>query len=223
MSNATKVVAINAFSSYRTYILLNKTRMHLNTYILPRENAPINYYYNGQEDFLSAVYAAVPYAKESLFIIVSTVKKQSDAFQQKICDLCPGANIKSYSSDSTEQDRMDFDNVNVAWADVDMLIYTSIVSAGCSFELPRFKWIFAYFSNQSCDYKTAIQMLGQVRNVESHEYYIYYKYSASNLPDTVKKIEHAIATLVEIANIVCNPLEMPKMINTTEIYEITCM
>jgi hypothetical protein len=64
------------------------------------------------------------------------VKKQSDALLQKIRDLCPGANIKSYSSDSTEQDRMDFDNVNAAWADFDVLIYTSTISADCSFELP---------------------------------------------------------------------------------------
>jgi hypothetical protein len=52
--------------------------MQLNTYIPPRENAPIDYYYDSQEDFLSAVYAAVPHAKTSPFIIVSIVKKQSD-------------------------------------------------------------------------------------------------------------------------------------------------
>jgi hypothetical protein len=225
MSNAAKVIAMDAFASYRTYTLLSKTRksvhMHWNSYIPPRENAPTDYYYDSQEDFLSAVYATAPHAKESPFVIVSTVKKQSDALVQKIRDLCPGANIKSYSSDSTEQDRMDFDNVNAAWADVDVLIYTSTVSAGCSFELPRFKRIFAYFSDQSCDYKTAIQMLGRVRNVESREYHIYCKYSSSDLPDTVEEIERAIATRVEIANIVCNPLEMPKMINATGTYEYT--
>jgi hypothetical protein len=202
MGNASKVIAMDTFASYRSYTLLSKTRkavhMHLNTYIQPRENAPIDYYYDSQEDFLSAVYAAAPHAKESPFVIVSTVKKQSDALLQKIRDLCPGAIIKSYSSDSTEQDRMDFDNVNVAWANVDVLIYTSTVSAGCSFELPRFKRIFAYFSDQSCDYKTAIQLLGRVRNVESHEYHIYCKYSASDLPDTVEEIERAIATRAEI-------------------------
>jgi hypothetical protein len=116
---------------------------------------------------------------------------------------------------------MDFDNVNAAWADVDVLIYTSTISAGCSFELPRFKQIFAFFSDQSCDYKTAIQMLGRVRNVESRKYHIYCKYSASDLPDTVEEIERAIATRVEISNIVCNLLEMPKMINATGAYEYT--
>jgi hypothetical protein len=225
MSNAAKVIAMDAFTSYRTYILLSKTRkavhMHLNTYIPPRENALINYYYDSQEDFLSAVYAAALHAKTSPFVIVSTVKKQSDTLLQKIRNLCPNANIKSYSSDSTEQDRMDFDNINAAWADVDILIYTSTISAGCSFELPRFKQIFAFFSDQSCDYKTAIQMLGRVRNVESREYHIYCKYSASDLPDTVEEIEHTIATRVEISNIVCNPLEMPKLINATGAYEYT--
>jgi hypothetical protein len=108
MSNAAKVIAMDAFASYQTYTLLNKTckavHMHLNIYIPPRENAPINYYYDSQEDFLSAVYDMAPHAKESPFMIVSTVKKQSDALLQKIRNLCPGLNIKSYSSDSTEQD-----------------------------------------------------------------------------------------------------------------------
>jgi hypothetical protein len=118
MSNAAKVIAMDAFASYRTYTLLCKTckvvYMHLNTYIPPRENAPIDYYYDSQEDFLSAVYAA----------------------------------------------------------DVDILIYTSTISAGCSFELLRFKQIFAFFSDQSCNYKTAIQMLGWVRNIESCVLYL---------------------------------------------------
>jgi hypothetical protein len=64
-------------------------------------------------------------------------------------------------------------------------------------------------------------MLRWVRNVEFHEYHIYCKYSASDLPDTIEEIEHAIATWAEIANIVCNPLEMPKMINATGAYEYT--
>jgi hypothetical protein len=48
MSNAAKVIAMDALTSYQTYTLLSKTHkavhMHLNTYILPRENAPIDYY-----------------------------------------------------------------------------------------------------------------------------------------------------------------------------------
>jgi hypothetical protein len=41
------------------------------------------------------------------------------------------------------------------------------------------------------------------------------------VPDTVKEIEHAIATRVEISNIVYNLLEMLKMINATGAYEYT--
>jgi len=45
------------------------------------------------------------------------------------------------------------------------LIYTLIISAGCSFELLHFTCVFGYFSPMSTDYKTAIQMLGRARTM----------------------------------------------------------
>lgn len=225
MYNSRKVFAMDAFADYRTYTLLAKTRksvhMHLNTSKPAADKAPTDIYYENRESFLSDIYAAATTAQEAPFVIVSTAKKQAEAIAQKISELNPTARIKSYNSDSSAADRADFDNVNVAWADVDVLIYTSTVSAGCSFELPRFKRIFGYFSDLSCDYKTAIQMLGRVRNVESRQYHIFIKYSASDLPDTVPEIERAVADRAEISNIECNPLNMPKMINSTGQYEYT--
>lgn len=223
MTNSTKVVAMDALADYRTYTLLRKTRknvhMHLNTYTRPAEEAPVDYHYDSHEEWLNQVYLAGAAAQREPIVIVSTAKRQSDAIELHIRHTCPEARIKSYSSDSTEQDRLDFNDVNKAWADVDVLIYTSTVSAGCSFELARFKRVFAYFSDQSCDYKTAIQMLGRVRNIESREYHIYIKWSASDLPDSVKAIERAVATRAELGNILCNPLGLPKMINASGEYE----
>jgi len=79
-------------------------------------------------------------------------------------------------------DHKDFNDVNKALANVDILIYTLTISAGCSFEVKQFTWVFGYFSSMSTDYKTAIQMLGHVRNVLTREYHIFINSRSHDLP-----------------------------------------
>jgi len=86
----------------------------------------------------------------------------------------------------------DFDNVNKVWAKLDILIYTSTISAGCSFELLCFTRIFGYFSSLSTDYKTAIQMTGCVRNILTREYHIYINSRANDLPIHKEEVERSI-------------------------------
>jgi hypothetical protein len=218
VTNATKMVAMDAFADYRTYALLRETRksvhMHYNTYA-KTQDVPQDTMYFEHTVFLKKVYEAAKTARESPFVVISTSKKQADAMRTAIHIRCPKANIKSYTSDSTAEERKDFEDVNTAWKDVDVLIYTSTISAGCSFEERRFGKVFAYFSDHSVDYKTAIQMLGRVRNIESREYHIFIRHRPSDLPNTVKEVERALAQKAEVADIVSNPLDMPKMINMT--------
>jgi hypothetical protein len=223
MRNSQKVVAMDALADYRTYTLLNKSRkavhMHLNTFTPPADKVATDYYYPTREEFLNAVLLAADTAKEAPFVLVGTAKGQADALAKQIRTRCPTANIKIYNSDSTVEERLDFEDVNTAWANVDVLIYTSTISAGCSFEGKRFTKLFAYFSANSCDYKTSIQMMGRVRDIATREYHIFIKPSGSNLPATVQEIERAVAMKAEIADIVSNPLESRKMINARGEYE----
>jgi len=79
--------------------------------------------------------AAVTKAKTAPFVIVSTSRTQAEVIHKHYLAACPDALIKKYNSDSLAADRKDFDDVNKAWANVDILIYTSTISAGCSFEV----------------------------------------------------------------------------------------
>jgi len=117
-------------------------------------------YYDKSETFFAAVVAAAKQAKTEPFVIVSTLQTQAEVIHKCCLEACPGAIIKKYNSDSSAAEHKDFDDVNSAWANVDILIYTSTISAGCSFEVKHFTGVFGYFSSLSTDYKTAIQMLG---------------------------------------------------------------
>lgn len=217
VTNATKLIAMDAFADFRTYALLSYARksvhMQLNTYTLA--NVGTDFYYHDRDSFLAAVYKEAPNARKSPFVVISTGKKQAIVIEGRIRKLCPRARVRSYNSDSTAEDRKDFENVNNAWKNVDVLIYTSTISAGCSFELPRFKKMFAYFSDKSVDYKTSIQMMGRVRDIASREYHIFAKCTPSDLPNSVREVEKAIAQKAEICNMETNPLNMPKFINAS--------
>jgi len=100
--------------------------------------------------------------------------------------------IKKYNLDSSAADRKDFDDVNKVWANVDILIYNSTISAGCSFKLLHFTCVFGYFSSMSTDYKTAIQMMGRVRNISTREYHIFINPRANDLPIHKEEVEKSI-------------------------------
>jgi len=100
--------------------------------------------------------------------------------------------IKKYNLDSLAADRKDFDDVNKAWANVDILIYTSNISACCSFEVKQFTQVFGYFSSMSADYKTAMQMLACVRNVSTREYHIFINSRSHDLPIYKEEVEKSI-------------------------------
>jgi len=131
---------------------------------------------------LAAIVAAATKAKDAPFVVVSTSRTQAEVIHKHCLAACPNAIIKKYNSDSSAADCKDFDNVNKTWANVDILIYTLTISAGCSFELPHFTCVFGYFSSMSTDYKTAIQMTGHIRNILTREYHIYINSRANDLP-----------------------------------------
>jgi len=156
------------------------------------EEAPIDMYYDKAEAFMAAIAAATTKAKTAPFVVVITSRTQAKVIHKHCKAACPDAVIKKYNSDLSAADRRDFDDVNEAWANVDILIYTLTISAGCSFELLCFTHVFGYFSSLSKDYKTAIQMTGHVRNISTREYHIYINLRANNLPIHKEEVERSI-------------------------------
>jgi len=177
IKNLAKVIAMDADTGFCTYDLLASSRKHVrminNLWRPSPEEAPIDIYYDKQEAFMAAIAAATAKAKDAPFVVVSTSRTQAKVIHKHCLAACPDTVIKKYNLDSSAADHKDFDDVNKEWANVDILIYTSTISSGCSFELPCFTHVFGYFSSLSTDYKTAIQMTGHIRNISTREYHIY--------------------------------------------------
>jgi len=169
IKNLAKVIAMDADTGFHTYDLLASSHKHVcminNLWCPSHEEAPIDMYYDKLDAFLATIVATT--TKTAPFVVVSTSRTQAKVIHKHCKAAYPNVVIKKYNPDSLAADHKDFDDVKKAWANVDILIYTLTISAGCSFELPHFTCVFGYFSSLSMDYKTAIQMTGHVRNIST--------------------------------------------------------
>ena len=186
------VIAMDAFPSTRTFELLGNrdsvTILH-NDYIPAAEVSPQDFIYETEEQMLESLYVAAEDAKNEPFVFVSSSIKVAKVVAEKCAKLNPDAKIKFYCSETSEKDREELEDVNTNWSDIDILIYTSTISAGCSFERQRFTKMFAYFSSRSVDYRTAIQMMGRIRSLSTRQYHIFIKSARSDIPDSKAEIE----------------------------------
>jgi len=206
MRYSSKLICMDANTSYITYDLIKKTRSSVLVYNNEyKKTEGTDVYYASKNQYLDKLYDAMKTARDKPIVICSTSKDEADVFLKKAKEISPSAKIKYYNRDSSIEERKDFDNVNAAWAKVDILIYTSTISAGISFDITRFDKVFGYFDSKSCCYKTCSQMLGRVRKVETGEYHIYVKKSGTLIPATFNEIEDAILRKDHILKNISNP------------------
>ena len=217
--DATKLIAMDAYADARTYALLSERK-----HVLAHFNAHIarmlsDIHYAKLEDWLDATYRAIDNAAFEPVVIIASSKTQAKAIAARAVEQHGAARVRLYTGESTAAERKDFDNVNDAWADIDVLIYNSVITAGCSFERVRFTRLFAYFSSNSVDVNTACQMMGRVRDISTAEYHIHVKRCAGGMPNTRAAMERYVASKDFLGNLATNPIGALKMLNAAGEYE----
>ena len=101
----------------------------------------------------------------------------------------------SYGNDIVQT--QDFEDVNVAWKKLQLVMYTSKVSCGLSFEEEKhFDCVFAYGSNQSCSPRVLHQMIGRVRDPIHNHIHLYVSENKRR-PRNGEKVNKAL-TLQEV-------------------------
>jgi len=92
-------------------------------------------YYDKPDTFFATIMAAATKAKTAPFVVESTSRTQAQVIHKYCQVACPDAVIKKYNLDLSAANCKDFDDVNKAWANVEILIYTSTISTSCSFDI----------------------------------------------------------------------------------------
>lgn len=185
------VICMDANLSDRTYNMLQIMRpgaisYHHNTY----KNALDDNYHltTDKTRWLGALYTALE-VDERIAVPMSSLTEAKTLYEN-VRRRFPNKLVKLYSSETSFGERREhFADVNLHWAQYDVLIYTPTISAGVSFEQHHFEKIFGYFTDQSCPVETCLQMIGRIRDVGAKAFYICINAAGHSLPATRDEIK----------------------------------
>jgi len=203
LATAKKVICIDANLCERTINILKRMRIgknddlqfiHFNYNTYNKESENIYKITNNNSDWISIMMSYLSANKR--IVLPTNSLLEAKVYKQIIEEHYPNKRIQLYSSEMLMSDKNEhFSNVSHYWAQLDVLIYTPTCSAGISFELEHFDYVFAHMTDASCDVETCRQMLMRVRNISSKTYYIYfppYSSNSGNYPTTTENIALAL-------------------------------
>jgi len=184
-----RVICMDANVSDRTYNMLklagrNDILFHNNVY----KNATMDKYHiiYTKSHWLYMLYEFVK--KYKVAIPISSIS-DAKVLYEYLKNEYPNKKIDIYTSETdNKKKKLHFADVATYWK-CDILIYTPTVSAGVSFELPHYDYIFGYFIDLSCPIETCIQMLGRIRDVKTKEYYICLAANGNNLQTDINELK----------------------------------
>lgn len=101
-----------------------------------------------------------------------------------------GYNVRCYTGDDTKVNPVsgqnhyteksnDLKNVNESWSGIDLLLFTSCVSAGVDYSLEHYDSLIGVYSQHTCDAMSFIQGLHRVRKIKGKEMLIYIQQQSS--------------------------------------------
>lgn len=210
MHTAETVVCLDGFLGRRTQRMLDVYRpdvphqVHLNTWTPTAREAPTDIHYPDKNVWSQAVLEAAADAAENPIVVYANSKKTLDALYADIQRLHPHLRVRLYTSDP-ESPIGDLSDVNRAWSEAQVVMYTPTISAGVSFDRARFTKSFGYFTPRSCDYTTAAQMMSRVRHYATRENHLHVVPSTGHEPETPSEIDTAMRHQAAIAGLDSNP------------------
>jgi hypothetical protein len=108
-------------------------------------------------------------------VCCSNTKVFIEGLKRRVLDAKIGIEEKDigvYTGDTLAETKKELKDVNTNWLKYKLLLYTSTVQAGISFEKLHYDCLFGHFTHRSCDFRACFQMLGRVREVTSKNIFI---------------------------------------------------
>lgn len=175
LDNGTRVIAMDANLSDRTYNILTRHRPKTTLY----------YHLNKHKRFSEYIVKIVPMYEELVlhmmaalrngekFGFITNSSKKAKAVKKIIGELFPHIKVFLLCGDTpSEEKKYIFNNITEIFNSHDVVIYTPTLTAGVSYEVEHFDNIFCYFTNGSCDGYICDQMMGRIRSLRKKEMFI---------------------------------------------------
>ncbi len=196
------VICMDAYLSNRTFNTLRRMRpgfekddsgviYHCNRHRNAKDD---QYHFTVDKDMWYGVLYSALDNDEKIAVPMSSLT-EAKSLVRIIQKRYPDKSVKLYSSETAMSEKKEhFANVNLHWAQYDVLVYTPTVSAGVSFEEKHFHKVFGYFTDQSCPVETCVQMIGRIRDVGTHQFFICMSATGNNLPTDTDAIIASLYT-----------------------------
>lgn len=185
IKNAKMVIAMDAFISTRTSILLTRMRGKEGSCLITNgyKNATdYKYYFSyNYACWLFALHESL--RKNEKVVICSNCASEARVISNILEDNFGDIRIKMYTADTPARTKTDdLADVDIAWCDCDVLIYTPTITAGVSFEKIHYDRLFGYFTDKSCSAQVCMQMMGRIRNIAEKSVFIFLRTEPTYLP-----------------------------------------
>lgn len=197
MRTARHVICMDANLGDLTYDVLKKMRskhpiyFHWNIYKRAKDDNEIYYTSTEKSVWINKLY--IKLKKNYKIVLATNSIKEAEIIHQMITKEYPHKNIGLYSSKTAQSIKtVQFADVHKYWTSFDILIYTPTVTAGISYELKYFDYLFGYFTNLSCTVETCRQMMGRVRNIAKNKYFLCFNHVSCSLPIKKNNIRNII-------------------------------
>jgi len=171
LKNSKRVIAMDATLDERTVNLLTRTRKKIRSYINTKPS---------KSDTSVTIIRKVDQPAMILtdlmngrrIVLCSNVKKYARSIAEYVREQLPDKRVKIYTGDDSAALKAEQKDVNTHWSELDLLIYTSTITVGCSFEREWYDRVYGYFTDKTNSVRSCIQMLGRIRDVKSRNYII---------------------------------------------------
>ncbi len=191
INNCKTIITADAFLSNNSVEIINKIKPSCLSNVIVNSYNPykrVAIEVAGFENLLERAIQQVN--KNERIVFITLIKNNGDYAYKEFEERCPNKKIKYYYGSMNEKDKK-FDNINEEWKDVDILIYTPIITCGVNYSFPTFHSLYMWISPNSCCVRDLFQASLRVRTLIKNDCYfafnyVYNKYSKKS--DIICKI-----------------------------------
>ena len=205
LNNCNTIITADAFLSNNSIDIINSIKQNTISRTIVNDFNPYKRKAFEVSGFMNLVEKAIDQVntKNERIVFISLIKGNADFASSLFNDRCPNKKIKYYHGSMSEKDKR-FDNIEKEWSDVDILIYTPIITCGVNYspEIPTFNSLYMWISPNSCCIRDLFQASLRVRTLINDECYYAFNYSFnrySKTPNIISKIfENSEGNLLNI-------------------------
>ena len=180
IQNCNTIITADAFLSNNSIEIINSIKQNSISKIIVNNFNPYKRKAIEVAGFENLIDRAVNQVnRNERIVFISLLKNSADAAVNYFKEMCPNKVIKYYYGSMNEKDKK-FDNINEEWKDVDILVYTPIITCGVNYNLPTFHTLYMWISPNSCCVRDLFQASLRVRTLLNNDCYFAFNYTYNN-------------------------------------------